>query len=213
MQPSDDEVYDLADRGDDRPGMEDVDDLDVLSATSPDDIDDDDDDDDDDEFDDVEDATLDDIDFVIALYREDGAPVAQALEPDLANDFDELLTELQRLPGDAGAIGLVSVAGEFFVAGRVRGRHVQVVLSDVYAAESWTLAHDVVDYLDVEVPDADDDDGLVGDLDMFADLGLSAMELDVLCSDLDEDSDVIALRVAQAIHFGPQAQKAADSFE
>ena len=226
MSGDDDEVYDLADRGDDRPGLEDVD-LEegddssegvegaVLDpdADDEDEEDDDEDDLDDDEVDDLDDATPDDVDFVVALYREDGSPVAQALSADLANDFDELVVQLQRLPGDAGALGLVSVAGEFFVATRVRGRHVQVVLSDVYAAESWTLARDVIDYLNVEVPDDDDEDGLVGDLDMLADLGLSEMELDVLCADLDEDADVTALRVAEHIHFGPQARKAADSFE
>ncbi len=236
---SDDEVYDLADRGDDRPGLEDVDledveavdadfdhedvvDVDELDDLDDDsdaddesDVDDDEDDDlddDADEFDDLEDASPDDVDFVVALYREDGTPVGQALAVDLANDFDDLVTQLQRLPGDAGALGLVSIAGEFFVAVRVRGQHVQVVLSDVYAAENWNLARDVLDYLSIDVPDDDDEDGLVGDLEMLADLGLSEMELDVLCADLDEDSDVTALRVADHIHFGPQARKAADTF-
>lgn len=222
---SDDEVYDLADRGDDRPGLEDADlleldadDVEEIDDTDEDDDDSDDSDDDedsdddsDDEYDDLDDATPDDVDFVIALYREDGTPVAQALSAELANDFDDLVTQAQRLPGDAGAIGLVSIAGEFFVALRVRGKHVQVVLSDVYAADSWSLARDVVDYLNLDVPDSDDEDGLVGDLDMLADLGISEMELDVLCS-ADEDSDVIALRVADQIRFGPQARKAADTF-
>ncbi len=205
---SDDEVYDLADRGDDRPGLEDVELADPDVAAE---VEDDADDLDDDEFDDLDDATAEDVDFVVALFREDGSPVGQALSVDLVNDFDDLVTHLQRLPGDSGALGLVSIAGEFFVAIRVRGQHVQVALSDVYAGENWNLARDVLDYLSIEIPEDDDEDGLVGDVDMLADLGLSEMELDVLCAD-DEDSDVIALRVADHIHFGPQARKAADSF-
>jgi putative tRNA adenosine deaminase-associated protein len=205
--PTDDEVYDLADRGDDRPGFEDIEPLDGDDDDADDLVDDEDD------FDDLDDATADDVDFVIALYREDGTPVAQALDPELANDFDELITQLQRLPGDAGALGMVSVAGEFFVAARVRGQHVQVILSDVYAAEAWSLARDVVDYLNIEIPEDDDEDGLVGDLEMLADLGLPEMELDLLCSDLDQDSDAIALTVADHIHFGPPARKAAASFD
>ena len=47
---------------------------------------------------------------------------------------------------------------------------------------------------------------------MLADLGVSEMELDVLCSE-DEDSDVIALRVADQIHFGPQARKDLEALE
>ncbi len=192
-------VYDLSDRGDDRPGLEDVD---------PDLVEDD----DDDEDDDVEDALEDDVDFIMALYREDGTPVVTALDLDLANDLDDLIAHLQRLPGDSGASALVSIAGEFFAAVRVRGRHVHVVLSDVYAAEAWSLARDIVDFLGIEIPDDDDEDGLVGDLDLFADQGLSEMSLEAICADWDADSDTLALHVADQIHFGPQARKVAEQF-
>jgi len=65
-------------------------------------------DDDLDDDDDLEDAAEDEIDFVLAAYREDGQPYVQALAKDLANDFDELIIQLRRLPGDAGALGFVS---------------------------------------------------------------------------------------------------------
>ena len=106
----------------------------------------------------------------------------------------------------------MSIAGEFFAAVRVRGRHVHVVLSDVYAAEAWSLARDIVDFLGIEIPDDDDEDGLVGDLDLFADQGLSEMSLEAICSDWDADSDTLALHVADQIHFGPQARKVAEQF-
>ncbi len=201
MADSSDEEYDLGDRGDDRPGLEDADpdlvDEDVEL---------------DDEDDDVEDALEDDIDFIMALYREDGVPVVTPLETDLANDLDDLIAHLQRLPGDNGASALVSISGEFFAAVRVRGRHVHMVLSDVYAAENWSLARDIVDFLGIDVPEDDDEDGLVGDLDLFADQGLSEMDLEAICADWDEDSDTLALQIADEIHFGPQARKVADSF-
>jgi putative tRNA adenosine deaminase-associated protein len=148
----------------------------------------------------------------MALYREDGIPVATPLETDLANDLDDLIAHLQRLPGDNGASALVSISGEFFAAVRVRGRHVHVVLSDVYSAENWSLARDIVDFLGIEIPEDDDEDGLVGDLDLFADQGLSEMELEAICADWDEDSDTLALEIADEIHFGPQARKVADAF-
>ena len=59
-----------------------------------------------------------------------GSPLVQALAKDLANDLDELIVQLRRLPGDAGAIGFVSLVEEVFVITRVRGRRVQVLLSD-----------------------------------------------------------------------------------
>ncbi|HET7723079.1 MAG TPA: tRNA adenosine deaminase-associated protein, partial [Propionibacteriaceae bacterium] len=160
----------------------------------------------------VEDALEDDVDFIMALYREDGTPVVTPLEVELANDLDDLIAHLQRLPGDSGAAALVSISGEFFAAVRVRGRHVHVVLSDVYAAENWSLARDIVDFLGVDIPEDDDEDGLVGDLDLFADQGLSEMDLEAICADWDEDSDTLALQIADEIHFGPQARKVADSF-
>lgn len=204
MADSSDEVYDLGDRGDDRPGLEDAD---------PDLVDEDIDvEDEDDDEDDVEDALEEDVDFIMALYREDGTPVVTPLEIDLANDLDDLIAHLQRLPGDNGASALVSISGEFFAAVRVRGRHVHVVLSDVYSAENWSLARDIVDFLGIDVPEDDDEDGLVGDLDLFADQGLSEMELEAICAEWDEDSDTLALQIADEIHFGPQARKVADIF-
>ena len=100
MADSSDEEYDLGDRGDDRPGLEDAD---------PDLVDEEIDADDDADDDDVEDALEDDLDFIMALYREDGTPVATALDIDLANDLDDLIAFLQRLPGDNGASALVSI--------------------------------------------------------------------------------------------------------
>ncbi len=79
-------------------------------------------DDSDDDDDEPEDAAEDEIDFVLAAYREDGQPYVQSLAKDLANDLDELIVQLRRLPGDAGALGFVSLVEEVFVIVRVRGR-------------------------------------------------------------------------------------------
>ena len=139
----DDEIDDSSDSVDDLD-----DDSDLDGGVIPDDYDDLDDLDDDDD-DDYDDATPDDIDFAVALYREDGVAVATELTPQMANDLDELIDQLRRLPGDAGALGVVSIAGEFFVLCRVRGRNTQVLLNDSIAANDWPIARDVVDYLGV----------------------------------------------------------------
>ena len=82
--------------------VDDYDDLDDYDELSDDDDygdDGDDDYDDDDYDDDLEDASEDEIDFVVALYNDDGERVAVPMEPMLANDFDELITSFTSSSG------------------------------------------------------------------------------------------------------------------
>ena len=170
-----------------------------------------DDDDDDDEDDDPEDATDEEIDFVLAAYREDGQPYVQALANDLANDLDELIVQLRRLPGDAGALGFVSLVEEVFVIVRVRGQHVQVVLSDGGAAADWPIAHDVADFLDEDIPEPDDESEPMGDLAIVADLGMSDFDMGTLLDNLDLGSDQMLIEVADKIALNPQFRRLAEA--
>lgn len=190
----DDDESDDDDDDDDSEDSDDDDDED-------DDVDDDDDDDDDDE-DDYEDASPDEIDFAVALYREDGVPTVTELPDPCANDLEDLIAQLRRMPGDVGACGAVSIGGEFFVLVRVRGPQVQVLLSDVVASNDWPIARDAVDFLNIDVPDPDDDPEPVGDLDILADQGVSEFEMESLADDLEEDSDELVRRVAHDMKFG-----------
>ena len=175
---------------------------------------DDDDDDDDEDDDDLEDAADDEIDFVIAGYREDGQPMVQALAKDFANDLEELIVQLRRLPGDAGALGFVSLVEEVFVLVRVRGQHVQVLLNDATAAADWPIAHDVADLLDEDIPDSDSDDDEaepMGDLSIVADLGMSEFDLSALLEDLDLGSDQMLIEIADKINLNPQFRRVAEA--
>lgn len=172
---------------------------------------DDEDDDEDEDDDDLEDAADDEIDFVIAAFREDGQPQVQALNDDLANDLEELVAQLRRLPGDAGALGFVSLVEEVFVIVRVRGQHVQVLLSDGAAAADWPIARDVADYLGVEIPDSEDDDEPMGDLTMLADLGLSEFDLLSIIDDIDSSSDQMLTDIADKINIGPPFRRIAEA--
>jgi putative tRNA adenosine deaminase-associated protein len=204
MSTHDDFDSQLADAGDDRPGIDELDDVENL-----------DDDDFDDDYDDdyPEDAGDDEIDLVIALYAEEGNPVAVPLVKDLANDLDGLVEQLRRMPGDAGVIGVVSIDSDFFVVVRVRGKRIQVLLSDVTAATDWPIARDAADFLGEDIPDDDDDDSRpVGDFDMLADTGISELELEALCSDYDPDPEEIIRRVANRLGFGLAYPRAAETF-
>ena len=174
-------------------------------------VDDSDDDEDDDDDDDPEDATEDEIDFVLAAYREDGQPYVQELAKDLANDLDELIVQLRRLPGDAGAIGFVSLVEEVIVIVRVRGQHVQVLLSDETAAAEWPIARDVADYLGEDIPDEEDEPEPMGDLGILADLGLSDFDLGAILDDLEMPSDEMLMAVADKIKLNPQFRKVAEA--
>ncbi len=196
------DMPDLAD-GDDRPGIED--DLEYFEEGSADDLDDD---------DYPEDATDEDLDFAVAVYREDGQPAAQTLTLAAANDLEELIDALRRLPGDGGALGVISIEEEFFVLVRVRGKHVQAFLSDALAAADWPIARDVCDYLGIEFPDDDDDDDdqlPVGDLNLLSDLGLSELDLQSLAVDVDESTDELALLVLDKIGLGSLARSVVEA--
>lgn len=223
--PDRDDEYDaeLADRGDDRPGLDDVD-LEPLGGASDDDADYDEDDDDEDADEDEsedadsdddypDDATEDEIDLVAALFREEGQPTAIALPVELANDLDALIDELRRVPGDAGAVGVVSIEGEFFVFVRVRGKVVQVLLSDSVAANDWPIARDVADYLGADVPDDEEDSETIGDLDLFSDVGLSEMDLEALCEDLDAEPLEIVESIVDKLGYAKPYDRVASAFD
>ena len=170
--------------------------------------------DDDDDFDevDLEDAADDEIDFVLAAYREDGQPYVQSLGKDLANDLDELIVQLRRLPGDAGALGFVSLVEEVFVITRVRGQHVQVLLSDAAAASDWPIARDVSDYLGEEPLEEDEEEGEpIGDLGIVADLGLSDFDMGAIIDNLDLSSVDMLIEIADKIKLNPEFRKAAEA--
>ena len=163
------------------------------------------------EEDELEDAAPDEIDFVVAAYREDGQPFVQALQSSLANDLDELIVQLRRLPGDAGALGFVSLVEEVFVIVRVRGQHVQVLLSDETAAAEWPIARDVADYLGEDIPEEEDEPEPMGDLGILSDLGLSDFDLGAILDDLDMASDEMLMAVADRIKLNPQFRKVAEA--
>ncbi len=133
----------------------------------------------------------------------------QPLATDLANDLEELIVQLRRLPGDAGAMGFVSLVEEVFVLVRVRGQHVQVLLSDGTAATDWPIARDVADLLGEDVDE--DEDEPVGDLTILADLGLSDFDLGGIIDNLDLSSDQMLIEIADKININPQFRVLAEA--
>src|SRR6202050_4270584 len=152
-------------------------------------------------------------DFCVVVYRDDDVWEVELLPAALTENLDGLIQALRQQPGIGGAIGLAAVGDDFFVALRVLGNHASVFLSDVTASVDWPLARQVLDYLDIPIPEDEDLDQVlpVGDMSIFADLGIDEMELGALSGDLDLFPDEVLASLARRIGFGPALERALDS--
>lgn len=151
-------------------------------------------------------------DFAVAVSREEDTWQVTSLPPKVADDLHALEAALRQQWGEGGVIGMVSVAEDFFVIVRMTAADVRLLLSDVTAATEWPLARQVLEELDLPLPD-DDDERVqpAGDLAILADLGMEAMELGALCDDLDLYPDEMLSGVAARLGFGEQFESAVDA--
>jgi putative tRNA adenosine deaminase-associated protein len=147
-------------------------------------------------------ANADGVDFALVVYREEGVWQLQELSRDKAVDIESLAAELRRYPGDAGSLGLVSVDEDFLLLVRVLGARVKVLLSDITAATDWPIARSAVDFLELPVPEDDDEQVPAGDLGIVADLGMGAMDMGALLDDFDLYPDEMLGDIAARLGFG-----------
>ncbi|MEV5827281.1 tRNA adenosine deaminase-associated protein [Spirillospora sp. NPDC052242] len=156
---------------------------------------------------------VDATDFAVVVYREDEAWEAEVLPVALTEDLAGLIHALRQQPSLGGTIGLVAVGDDFFVAIRLLGDEVMVFLSDVTASVDWPLATQVLEYLDIPVPEDEELDQVlpVGDMSIFADLGLDEMELGAISGDLELYPDEMLLSIAGRIGFAAAFERAADT--
>ena len=152
-------------------------------------------------------------DFAVVVYREDDRWEAELLPVALTDDLAGMIHALRQQPSIGGTIGLVAVGDDFFVAIRVLGDEVMVFLSDVTASVDWPLARQVLQYLDIPVPEDEELDQVlpVGDMSIFADLGMDEMELGALSGDLDLYPDEMLLNIARRLGFAAAFQRALDT--
>ncbi|MDZ5619732.1 tRNA adenosine deaminase-associated protein [Nocardioides bizhenqiangii] len=142
------------------------------------------------------------VDFALAAYREEGVWQVAELTHDHVDDIEKLASALRRFPGDHGAVGLVAIDEDFFVVVRVTGQQTRVLLSDVTAASEWELAASAVEFLQLPMPEDEDDPEAAGDLDLLGDLGVPAMDMAALLDDEDAYPDEMLSDVARRLGFG-----------
>jgi len=145
---------------------------------------------------------LEGVDFALAVYREEGVWTVQELAHDLLGDVETLAHALRRFPGDGGAAGLIGIDEDFFVICRVAGPSVRLLLSDVTAADEWEIAQSVVEHLGLPMPEEEDEPEPAGDLGIFGEAGMSAMDMGILLDDFDLYPDEMLSEIARKLGFG-----------
>lgn len=152
----------------------------------------------------------DDIDFSLALWREDGRWAASALPTRLGLSMESLVAGLRQLPGEGGVWGVVGVMADsddladFFVVVRQAGQNSRVLLSNAGARLDWSLAVEAGALIGLADDDEDMDDfEPVGDLDLFVDVGLDADDLAIVCEDDSLYPDEQIMAIARRIGAGP----------
>jgi putative tRNA adenosine deaminase-associated protein len=142
--------------------------------------------------------------FAVTAYREDGGVWQCGLLPEsVLDDLDVAVATVRSQPGEGGAIVLLDIDDEFFVA----------LLSDITAAADYEIARQAVRYLGEETPDDDELDEVwpVGDLAIFADLGLDEMELRAILDDLDLYADEMIAAIAGRVGFAEAYAQVVDA--
>jgi len=153
------------------------------------------------------------VDFAVAAFQEDGRWAAVGLPPHVAESLEAFLFALRQQASEGPTIGLVGLGDEYFVAARLVGRQVRLFLSNAAVAADDRIAGELVERLDPQADPKQLAEVPFGDQEIFADLGLGALDLAVVCERLQLERD-LGLReavegAAARIGFGEQFAQAA----
>ena len=147
-------------------------------------------------------AEFNDDDFGVIAWREEGVWRASRLAN--TRDFGSIMDQLKAQQGDSGSIVLIAIDEEFFLVARCVGPSMQLMLSDVTYAVEYEIAADLIDALDLPFPEDEDEPQPGGDVDLLADYGINAMELEVMSDDLEMYPEEQITALARRLGFGEQ---------
>jgi len=148
-------------------------------------------------------------DFAIEAWHEDGRwSIASLPDPD---DLTHIIDRLKKQQTNGGAVALITIDDEFFLAIRVLGTHVKYFISDITCAIDYEVAAEFLELADLDQPEEDDEPLPAGDLDIFSDLGLHSMELSTLCDDADLFPDEQIEAIANRLGFSEQLTELLES--
>lgn len=128
--------------------------------------------------------------------------------------LEDFLSALRSSREEGALVGLACVEDDWMAILRPVPSGVRVLLSDATAALDYDLAADLLDELDVEMPeeaDADSDEPWPeGDFDLLEDLGASEQVMTVICDDDDLYGAAQVFRVADELGFAEELANAVD---
>ena len=162
-----------------------------------------------DEFDDLE-------GFGVAVVHEEGKWRCTPLTQAALNSLESAETELRELRSSGAVFGLLDVDDEFFVILRPAPAGSRLLISDATAAIDYDIAADVLDELNVDVPDIEPDElddvepWEEGDLGVLSDLGLPEPVLAVIVAETDLYPDEQLGMVAQRLGFADELSAVLD---
>jgi putative tRNA adenosine deaminase-associated protein len=142
------------------------------------------------------------LDFALLAWREENQWRLIQLPEDAIDDIGIVLDALRSHQVNGGALAMLAIDDSFFIIVRQIGERMQMMVSDVMAALEYEIAAEVLELLDIDSPEEDDADEPAGDLNLLADLGIDAMELQVICDDDELYPDEQLESIARRIGFG-----------
>jgi putative tRNA adenosine deaminase-associated protein len=151
--------------------------------------------------------------FATAVVREDGKWRCSLLADELLDDLDGVITALRQVSPTGPVFGLLAIDDEFFVVVRPVPGGAALLLSDATAGLDYDLAADVLDLLQLPIPDEDDVDDEPwpeGDLTLLADLGVPEQEMQLIVDEVDLYPDEQLALIAQRCGFADEFARAVE---
>ncbi|MFI5778620.1 tRNA adenosine deaminase-associated protein [Nocardia sp. NPDC051570] len=165
-------------------------------------------------------ATSDDYDdvegFAVAVVHEESKWRCSPLSPAALTSLSAAEDELRALRSTGAVFGLLDIDDEFFIVLRPAPTGSRLLLSDATAAIDYDIAAEVLEALNVEIPDLDPDElddvepWEEGDLGVLADLGLPEPVLSVILAETDLYPDEQLGMIAQRLGFADELSAVLD---
>ncbi|MGV9673393.1 MULTISPECIES: tRNA adenosine deaminase-associated protein [unclassified Gordonia (in: high G+C Gram-positive bacteria)] len=155
--------------------------------------------------------------FAVAVVREDAAWRVTPLKSTALTDIESAERQLRDLRVAGAVFGLLDIDEEFFIVIRPAPGGARLLLSDATAGVDYDIAADVLDALNIDVPDIDPDDlddvdpWEEGDLGILADLGLPDAVMGVIVGDTDLYADEQIGMIAARLGFADELSHVLDS--
>lgn len=155
--------------------------------------------------------------FGVAVVHEDSRWKVKALTPAALTSLSAAEEELRALRSPGAFFGLLDVDDEFFIVLRPAPSGTRLLLSDATAAIDYDIAAEVLEALNIEIPDIDAEDlddiepWEEGDLSLLADLGLPEPVLAIITAETDLYPDEQLGMIAQRLGFGTELSGVLDT--